>query len=232
MIQTMPSRDIDRGTLFMNKFAIGFSILSTLVIGAGCTDEASIVDETPTGNAVFALTNGDFDLTGTLLIDPVADGEDTVEVDILDDSETTLSVELAPGDYNASLIEWTLTEEGGVTRTALLPLDVDLVTVTPSPFEILALDDTAVSINFTIGTDPLVFLPETDGEALVSLLIVEDDGCVAECGEGTECVSISGGAGACLETCDTPGLESAECTGLADCIEGDEGSTVNICGVL
>jgi hypothetical protein len=190
------------------------------------------VDETPTGNAVFALASGAFDVTGTLTIDPVDPDEDNVVVGILDDSETSLSVELAPGDYNATLSAWVLTEVDGPTRTEAEPLDVDLVTVTPAPFAIATDADTPVSINFTIGTDPLVFVPETDGQALVSLSIIQDDGCVDACDVGEVCVSIDGGAATCEIECETPGVDEVTCGEFGVCIEGDEGSDLNICETL
>lgn len=214
----------------MNKFTIGFSILSTLLIGAGCTDEASIVDETPTGNAVFALTNGDFALQGTLTIDPVAAGDNIVET-ITDDSEPTVAVELAPGAYNATLTNWTLFEFLGPTRTSAAPEDVISVTVTPAPFTIVDDVNTAVSINFLLSdAEPVVFEPAVDQFALVTLSVTDDpDGCVETCAVGETCVSINDGAGTCEITCDNPGVDEETCGPGGNCVEGEE---LNICNFV
>jgi hypothetical protein len=232
MIQTVPSRDIDRGTLFMNKFTIGFSILSTLVIGAGCTDEASIVDETPTGKAVFALTSGAFAVTGTLTIDPAAPGDDIVET-IVNDGAPTLVVELEPGDYTATLTAWTLFEGGGPIAVAGNDADnVELDGITPDPIVIAALTNTNATINFSINTVPLVFVPENDGTATFTLAIGGDNGCDDDCEAGEECVVVGAGAPACLETCAVVGPVAPDCDGGAACLAGDDGSNVNICGPL
>jgi hypothetical protein len=187
----------------MNKLAVGFSILSTL-LAVGCGDSPTIVDTPQTGKAVFALDGDDgFTLTASIQIYDVDDddeindlGGSTIEGDEL----ATLDFELPIGSYTADLISFTLFD-GGVPVPGG---DVEFDGFSQDPIVIVANTDTPVEMTFLVGTDQTVTFT-SEGAAVFSLVVVENE-CAAVCGVGTVCAKIDSAAPACATTCD-PELE-------------------------
>jgi hypothetical protein len=146
----------------MNKLAIGLSISSIFLVGAGCGDSDSWADESTMGTASFALQNGIYSLAGSISIFEDAAGTPGALVRTVGtlDSAEDLSVELTSGDYHAILDSWILTRIGDVVIGS--DQDESLVTfggITPTPFPITSNDSTLLTMTFQIGTAQTVTVP-------------------------------------------------------------------------
>jgi hypothetical protein len=203
----------DQG-VFMNRFSIRFSILSTLLIGAGCTDEPSLADERPMGEAVFALASAPYSLSAVITFDPVAGQTFSVGVS---DTDPELSVPLVVGTYTVDFANWALFNGQDTLGTDQNDEDdVEFVNFVPSTFTIDEGDIQPVAVNFKVGTDAVIF--DTPPPVATFTLAVEEGTCDVDCGAGEACFFVDDATVAtCEETCTT----SADCADMTDdCIDG------------
>jgi hypothetical protein len=190
----------------MNRLAVGFSILSTL-LAVGCGDSPSVVDAPQMGTASFALDGNDgFTLSAAIEIFSSLDpqkltdlGGSTTE----DDDLATLDVALPVGEYTAEMGEFTLFD--GVLPEA----DVVFDGFSQPTFDIEADTPTLVTMTFQVGTNQTVTF--TSAFALGT--------CAPACGGGALCASIDGGPASCELTC----LNSADCLSGETCKAGPGG---------
>jgi hypothetical protein len=187
-------------SVFMNRFSIGFSILSTLLIGTGCTDEPSRADEQPMGEAVFALTSGPYSLTAVITFDPVAGQTFSVGVS---DADPVLSVPLVVGTYTVDFANWALFNGQDTIGTHQdTEDDVEFVDFVPTTFTIDEGDIQPIAVNFKVGTDAVVF--DTPPAVANFTLAVEEGTCDVDCGAGEACFFVDDATVAtCEETCTT-----------------------------
>ncbi len=209
----------------MNKLAVGFSILSTL-LAVGCGDSPTIIDAPQTGKASFALAGDDgFTLTAAIEIyhvDDDAENNDLGGSTIENDELPTLDFVLPIGSYTADLTSFVLFD-GGVPVPAD---DVDFEGFSEDPIVIAANADTPVEMTFLVGTDQTVTFT-SEGAAVFSLVVVENE-CAAVCAAGSVCATIDTAEPACAKTCD-PELEddgegTDDCTLQQTCETGTGGS--------
>jgi hypothetical protein len=209
----------------MNKLAVGFSVLSTL-LAVGCGDSPTIIDTPQTGRASFGLAGNDgFTLTAAIEIyhvDDDAESNDLGGSTIEDDALPTLDFELFVGSYTADLTSFTLFD-GGV---AVPGDDVEFDGFSQDPIVILPNADTPVVMTFLVGTDQTVTFT-SEGAAVFSLAVVENE-CAAVCAVGAVCAKIDTNEPACAKTCD-PELEDEDggtdaCTLQQTCETGTGGS--------
>jgi hypothetical protein len=213
--------------LFMNKFSIGFSILSTLLIGAGCTDEPSLADEAQTGTASFGLITGAFSLDAVFDISANVAGAPgaVVENDVTTVAEVAaLEVDLAPGSYIPVSVSWTLFENGGIVGSSAVPAEVTFLGFSPSPFTIVSGETEDISMTFQIGTSQTVTVTTEGTGGFV--LVTNEEECAEICAVGQVCAVIDQGPASCEDSCATPAVEDTEdCEGRA-CLAGTGG---NVC---
>jgi len=225
----------------MNKFAVGFSILSTLLIGAGCvSDEASVVDVPQTGEAVFAITSGPFTVSGNISIALAATPAVPVDGGSFGGlAETdTMSFGLDPATYVPTLPIWTLADDGtdiGSQGDSTDDVSFDGFIVGASApsltatFDITSGTATPVSMAFTVGTVPVVF---TTPQGRVDFTLDVTANACGDCPTaGTVCATIDSDGPFCAKTCAAPGNNTEDCdaVGLSGRCLDSASSTTNIC---
>lgn len=202
----------------MKKLAVGFSILSTLALATGCTDEPSKADDAQTGKAAFALTDGDYTLGITLEIFASDDiGQTTViETATALVGDATLEVPLPVGEYTVEATAWTLTGPGidGSATEADADDNVALTSFDPDPFTVTAGGDVAVDINFTVDFEAVTLT--LVGNASFAPDVTATNDCDPACEAPQICAVVGGDAAACRTPCDPADLEDP--CGAEECI--------------
>ncbi len=207
----------------MKQLVARMSILSTLALAAGCTDEASVLDETPTGKAAFALASGDYEIGVSIEIfaagdDPQADEPVATGGSLIGNPEASFTISLPAGDdYQPALTEWSISGPGITgTATDALSLNVEFEGFTPAAIDITTGDTTGVTMTFIVDTEPVV-ISFPPGGAVIAATVEIDDGCDPVCGGAQVCVT---GGPVAQPTCVTPcDFEDPGDTCVGQCIE-------------
>jgi hypothetical protein len=190
------------------------------------------VDETPTGNAVFALAADGYAIGLTF---DIFNADDTPGVDpavatpssVIEDVVTTeLSVELPVGDYNPEMVAWSMTGPGitGTATEANLTDNVAFVNFVTDPFAVTPGGDTGVSLEFTVGLETVVIA--LAGEAVFTANVTVSDACTPDCAGGDVCATVGGDDAECVQACNP---EDDACTGGEFCQATTGGDVLGIC---